>query len=324
MDFRTELPVQASAWKFGMKDPLLTLGSCFAQSIGQRLTDNKFQTMANPFGTVYHPFGIHKLLRYAAFNEYPQDHTYLLHQGIHFNYDFHSSLADSNKSSLQKQVHERIATAHYFLKDCRLVVLTYGTAWVYERNDTQEAVSNCHKMPSKGFTKRMVSVEEITESFKSAFKSLITFNPDIQFILTVSPVRHVKDTLPLNNVSKAVLRLACHQLSEKYEQVSYFPAYEIMMDDLRDYRFYESDLIHPTETATDYIWEKFLGCYCDPSTQSILRQWNEIRKAIAHRPFHAESDGHRRFLSETLKKLEDLDLHIDLKTEIQQLKEQLA
>ena len=275
---------------------MLTLGSCFAQSVGQRLTENKFQTMANPFGTTYHPFSIHKLFCYASFNEYPTEHTYLVNHGISYNYDFHSSLADTGRNILQKQIEERIASAHHHLKDCGVVLLTYGTAWIYERLDTKAAVANCHKMPGSLFARRLVSDQEIVESFDSVLKSIESFNPTIQFILTVSPVRHLNDTLPLNSVSKAVLRLACHQLSEKYKQVHYFPAYEMMMDDLRDYRFYEKDLIHPTEFALEYIWSKFSNHYCDQATLAFLKSWGEIRKTLAHRPFHPDSAAHKKFI----------------------------
>jgi hypothetical protein len=324
MDFRTELSVQPSPWKFGLQDSLFTLGSCFAQSIGQRLTDNKFRAMVNPFGTTYHPFAIHKLLRYASFHGYPTEHTYLVNRGIHYNYDFHSSLADRSKANLQKQIEEHIAAAHHHLKDCRVALLTYGTAWLYQRADTHEPVANCHKMPAADFTRRLVSVDEIVDSFDSAFKSIEPSDPKLQFILTVSPVRHLNDTLPLNNVSKSTLRLACHQLSEKYKHVHYFPAYEIIMDDLRDYRFYESDLIHPSPSALEYIWQKFIACYCDQSTLQVLAQWNELRKALAHKPFQAESDSHRTFLINTLKKLEELKSQIDVQSEINQLKSQLG
>ncbi len=324
MDFRTELTVQPSPWKFGLKDSFLTLGSCFAQSIGQRLVDNKFKAMVNPFGTTYHPFAIHKLLRYASFHGYPTEHTYLVNRGIHYNYDFHSSLADRSKADLQRQIEEHIAAVHFHMKGCRVVLLTYGTAWVYERTDTHEAVANCHKMPAVLFNKRLSSVAEIVESFDSAFKSTESNNPHIEFILTVSPVRHVNDTLALNSVSKAALRLACHQLSEKYKQVHYFPAYEIMMDDLRDYRFYERDLIHPTESAMEYIWQKFIDCYCDAGSLQIIKQWNEVQKAMAHKPFQPGSDSHHQFLSDTIKRLEDLQSHLDVQHEINQMKSQIG
>ena len=324
MDFRTELAVQPSPWKFGLKDSFLTLGSCFAQSMGHLLIENKFQSMVNPFGTTYHPFAIHKLLRYASFHGYPTEHTYLVNRGIHYNYDFHSSLADRSKAGLQKQIEEHIGAAHLHMKQCRVVLLTYGTAWLYQRTDTDEAVANCHKMPVVNFNRRLASVEEIVQSFDSAYNSTESNNPNIGFILTVSPVSHVNDTLALNSVSKAALRLACHQLSEKYKQVHYFPAFEILMDDLRDYRFYESDLIHPTGSAVEYIWQKFISCYCDQESLQIIKQWNDIQKAMAHKPFQPESDSHRKFLSDTLKKLEDLQPHLNVQSEINQLKSQLG
>ncbi len=320
MDFRTELILKPSSWSINLKDPILTIGSCFAQSIGQRLLDNKFPVSVNPFGTTYHPLSIHKLLQYASFQEYPTDHTFLENNNIHFNYNFHSEFNGLSRSELQNQLQQIIASVHYRLKDCKVLILTYGTSWIYERKDTGESVANCHKMNSALFTKRLTNPEEIKESLENTFKTLKSINPDLKIILTISPVRHIKDTLELNSLSKSILRVACHQLSEKYEAVKYFPAFEIMMDDLRDYRFYKNDLIHPTEMAEDYIWDKFSACYFNQQTINFLNQWKEIKKALSHRSFHPSSNSHQKFLHETLTRLEELKSDMDVQEEINQIK----
>ena len=323
MNFRTAVTLKPSPYKIQMDDRILTLGSCFAQSIGQKFLDHKLRTLINPFGTTYHPLSIHKLLHYALYHEYPPPHTYLENAGVTFNYDFHSSFHGPEQANLQKQLQECIGVSHYFLKNCRRLIITYGTAWIYERVDTGEAVANCHKMPSAIFAKRMATVAEMVDSFKALHKALETINPALQIILTVSPVRHIKDTLSLNSVSKSALRLACHELSEQFTQVDYFPAYEIMMDDLRDYRFYETDMIHPSEVAEDYIWEKFCEKYFEPSTLQFFNEWTEIRKALAHRPFHPEGNAHQDFLKNTMVRLEAVAPIVDVAEEISQIKSRL-
>jgi GSCFA family len=324
MDFRTELSLKPSALKIDLKDPILTIGSCFADSIGQELIDNKFKAIVNPFGTTYHPLSIHKILKYAAYQEYPTGNTFLVNDGIHFNYDFHSDLNGSSQSELAGRLREHIASVHYYLKTCKVLILTYGTSWIFERIDTGEAVANCHKMPGTLFTKRLAGVDEIKNSFEELYNILKSINKNITIILTVSPVRHIKDTLVLNNVSKSILRIASHLVSAENPDVDYFPAFEIMMDDLRDYRFYKSDLIHPTDMAEEYIWGKFSSVYFDKEVIGLLEQFDEIRKALAHLPFHQSSDSHQKFLRKTLIRLEELKSRMNVEEEIKVLKSQLV
>jgi hypothetical protein len=210
----------------------------------------------------------------------------------------------------------RIATVHSFLETTSRILITYGTAWSYSRKDTGEAVANCHKLPQGNFQKRLLNSDEVVESFGLLFNRLRNLNPDISIILTLSPVRHLRDTLELNSVSKAVLRVACHHIAEQFESVEYFPAYEMMMDDLRDYRFYKSDMLHPTEDAEDYIWDKFSEKYFTSETKTFLKEWGSVLAALAHRPFHPASEAHQRFLKETLKKLEGLKSSVDVREEI--------
>jgi GSCFA family len=323
MNLRTELSLKYEG-KIDLKDPVLTLGSCFAQSIGQKFADNKFQVSINPFGSTYHPLSIHKLLLYTALHEVPQENTFLKNNGVYLNYDFHSMFNGVSEVGLQKILSEVIGSLHYQLKNCKVLILTYGTSWIYERVDTGEAVANCHKMPSGLFIKRLTSTDEIKESFRRVYETLLSNNPSIRVILTVSPVRHLKDTLELNNVSKSVLRVACHQLSEEFSEVSYFPAYEIMIDDLRDYRFYKDDLIHPTDMAEEYIWQKFSATLFNQKTLNFLREWQEINKALAHRPFHPSGNSHKKFVQDTIARLEELKSQVDVEREIINMKSQLG
>lgn len=321
--FRTVVSPGSSTIKMGISDKILTIGSCFADAIGSRLHSNKLKVTANPFGVLYNPVSIHKALQYAIFNESPPQHTFIRHQDIFLNYDFHSEISSLEPEKLHAQVKDIIGTVHYFLGQTNWLIITFGTAWVYERNDTGEIVANCHKTPGNAFSKSLLTEPVIIASFDNLYHNLLRINPHLRIILTVSPVRHIKDTLELNSVSKSILRTVCYMLSEKYSTVEYFPAYEIMMDDLRDYRFYKEDMIHPTETAEEYIWEKFATRYFAPELNEFILQWTKIRHALAHRPFHPTSTAHQAFLRDTLKKLENLRRFVDVDEEISTLNRRL-
>ena len=321
--FRTELLPKFSDKKVNHNSSLVTIGSCFSDSIGNKLNEYKFPVLVNPFGTVYNPISIHEALKQAIGLTYPTKTTYLEHQGLCFNYNFHSKFCATNEDDLVSQIKTAINRSHEFIKKSKVLIITYGTSFVYKRTDTNEIVANCHKLPGSRFNKRLLSVEEILLSFQSLHKS-ISENLSIEkIILTVSPVRHIKDTLELNSLSKSILRIACQALINQYSEVEYFPSFEIMMDDLRDYRFYKDDLIHPTLMAEEYIWEKFSTAYLDSQTLHFVKQWKDIQKALNHQPFQIESTSHKMFLRETLARLEELKSLADVEKEITQLKSQL-
>jgi hypothetical protein len=315
-EFRTLVNTPVSEQKISLHQPLLTMGSCFADVIGAFLVNHKFTVLTNPFGTTYNPHSIHQhILASLRHEEFPA-HTYLTNQDLHLNYHFHSSISALNQQVVKGIITERLRDVGQFLSRARWLIITYGTAWGYYRNDTGELVANCHKMPGHLFTKELLTQKKILESFDTMHQALVTRNPEIQIILTVSPVRHVKDTLPLNSVSKSVLRLVCHTLQEQYSNVHYFPAYEIMMDDLRDYRFYISDMIHPNEDAEHYILDKFCSGFMDTGTREFIQTWTGIRKAMNHKPFHPGSAQHQQFLRDLITKLESLKQHVYVDEEI--------
>lgn len=305
-----------------LHDSVATFGSCFADVIGNYLTTNKFNTLANPFGTVYNPISIHQTLRMICGKEVPDEVNFVESQGAWFHYQFHSSFYDSSREALREKIEEKIKITHEHIKSCRVVILTYGTGFVYRRKDNQEIVSNCHKMPSSLFTKELLSTELILQSANETLDLLRMLNPQIRVITTVSPVRHTKDTLQLNSVSKSILRLCAHELQKS--GVEYFPAYEIMMDDLRDYRFYKTDRIHPTEEAEGYIIEKFGDQYFDTATKNLLMEWNSIRQALQHKPFQPNSSAHQIFLRKTLERLERIRQTLPVESEITAIKSQLV
>jgi predicted nucleotidyltransferase len=321
--FRTLLIPKPSPKRISLSDRILTIGSCFSDAIGSQLIMNKVTCNANPFGTLYNPFSIHKAVQYAVLNQPVPEDTFLQRNDVFFNYDFHSEFSSLNLSQLKAQLKTMISASHSFLRNAQWLIVTYGTAWVYERADTNSAVANCHKMPQAMFTKSLMTQKKLLDSFGSMYESLKTINSDINVLLTVSPVRHIKDTLELNSVSKSVLRVACHTLTQQYPHVHYFPSYEIMMDDLRDYRFYKADMIHPNEVAEEYIWTKFADQYFNDELRTFMVRWKEIQAALAHKPFHSASLAHQQFLKESLKKLEELKGLVNVDEEIEILTKQL-
>ena len=324
MKFRTEIQPDKSTTPIQLKDPILTIGSCFADAIGKKLQEYKFKILVNPTGATYNPHSIHTQLEYIIHNQPMQEHTFLANNEIHLNYNFNSKVSALDRSKLNEQINEVTGSMHYFLKDARWIIITYGTAWVYVRKDTGEIVANCHKQPAALFDKELFTQKKILDSFDEFHKSLKAFNPNLNIIVTVSPVRHIKDSLSLNSVSKSVLRVACYTLAEQYPDVTYFPAYEIMLDDLRDYRFFESDLIHPSREAEQYIWEKFITAYFDEPTLAFVNSWRGILDDLNHKPFHPSTQTHQAFLHRLLSKLESVKNNVNVTPETQWVKSQIT
>ena len=323
MDFRTELPARVSNKKIELSDSIITMGSCFSDDIGARLSGNKFIINANPLGTVYNPISIHKLLLYAIQKSKPSQNGFIERDGISFHFDFHSTWNGQSQDDLNKSLVQELKNVHDAVMTCKHLIITYGTSWVYEEKYINEIVTNCHKIPQGNFNKFLLTQKRIVESFESFYTELKNINKNVRVILTVSPVRHIKDTLELNSVSKSILRLTCYTLSQEYSGVEYFPSYEIMLDDLRDYRFYKSDLIHPSDVAIGYIWEKFGETYFDEGTLKFIGEWGKIRLALEHKPFQSSSKSHQQFLKETLNRLTQIGEKVDVRDEIEALKRQL-
>ncbi|QIX60684.1 hypothetical protein HER32_05640 [Hymenobacter sp. BT18] len=322
--FRTELPLIPHPQQLPPSARVLTIGSCFADSIGRRLTDYKVGALVNPFGTVFNPITACQLLRAAAGEDMDWQQHLVEARGRWQSYDLHASVGADNPVALLQQIQGKMHEAGAFLAQADVVVLTLGTAFVYRLKETQELVSNCHKMPAEGFEKELLTPDEIINAVAETHAYLRRINPKLRFVLTVSPVRHLKDTLPLNAVSKSVLRVACHYLSELLPDVSYFPAYELLVDDLRDYRFYAADMLHPSSVAEDYIWEKFTRTYFDQAFGRFKKEWESIRQALAHRPLYAAAPEHRQFLEQTLERLERISAQASVQTELAVVRQRLA
>lgn len=323
MDFRTPIQIPLFITKINLKNPIMTLGSCFSDVIGEKLNQFKFQVSANPFGVVFNPISLHKLLRQSIDNQLFTQKMLVKNQEIFFHYDFHSEINAKKEEALEQKIGNLLKQSNYFLKKAEYLIITYGTAWVYQLIDNQTIVNNCHKQNAQLFTKKLLNVEEIMLDFSELYSLLKAHFPQLKIILTVSPVRHLKDTLPLNNVSKAVLRYVCHQITTQFPEIYYFPSYEIMLDDLRDYRFYKADMIHPNEIAEEYIWQQFTSHLLDENTQKFIQDWGKIRQAINHRPFQPQSEAHQKFLKNTLNELEKLSTQVDVSQEIKWVKNQI-
>ncbi|MGA0558235.1 GSCFA domain-containing protein [Larkinella sp. VNQ87] len=323
MDFRTELTPEKLPVLIGPDARIVTLGSCFAEVLGRQLTDNKVEVLNNPFGTLFNPVSVDKLLRAAIQQTEPDPELYVERDGLWFHYDFHSSFWGHTREELQRRLAVCLTQTGEALQNADWFVLTLGTAFVYRHQETGKVVANCHKMPGFLFEKYLYAYEHVQSTLTGLVKFLKRTNPNLQILLTVSPVRHTKDSLPMNQVSKSILRAVSHELTVWHEPVHYFPAYEIMMDDLRDYRFYEADLIHPNAVAERYIFEKFADCAFDAELRRFITDWQQLKKALAHRPFHERTDSHRRFLENLLKQLDAFAHRADISQERHEVERRL-
>jgi hypothetical protein len=272
------------------------MGSCFAASMGDRLSLLPLEVMSQPFGTLFHPFSITRALSGVVSEEVYEQNGYFLHP------DYHSVFTATSSDELLDDVRSVSAEVSEFMTGSDFLLLTWGTSFSYFDKYLNKSVANCHKMPSDRFDKRLSTVEEIVTDFYSFISTLPSTT---QVVLTVSPVRHTKDGMLENQVSKSTLRVAADIVSKRFENVHYFPAYEIMLDELRDYRFYEADLIHPNEQAQAYIWERFKGVYFNNELLTISKKWDSIYRTLGHRPHPAKLIDHRRVLEVLLAELNE-------------------
>ncbi|MEL7529855.1 MAG: GSCFA domain-containing protein [Bacteroidota bacterium] len=316
MQFRTEIPIQAAPFQIDHQTSILSLGSCFAERIGQRLEAAKFDILSNPLGILYHPLALSKLIRMAIGLEAAPDICFAEHLTLWHSFDLHGHYRESERNVLRSSIDKDLQTLKAHIVKTDTLLLTLGTAWVYETLSEEKMVANCHKYPTAHFKKRLLTTEEVVLDYKRLFAELKNLRPKLNVILTVSPVRHQRDTLVLNSVSKSVLRLSAHQLSEQLAQVHYYPAYELLMDDLRDYRYYAKDLLHPNEQGEQYVWEHFEASFFAPQTQDLLKRWEKLRQALAHRPFQTDGEAYHKFLTNLLGKLKSLATKLPLADEI--------
>ena len=272
---QTIVDIKPSEWKIGYEDKILMLGSCFSDEIGAQMQQRYLQVTCNPFGTLYNPLSIAK-----AFSLQLSEVNFQFHEGLWHSMAHHGSFSRASKEEAEQAVRASIQTMQRALQEASVVIVTFGTAWVYEMNG--EIVGNCHKLPESCFTRRRLSVEEIV----AAWKPILEKYSDKHWLFSVSPIRHIKDGLHENEISKATLLLALEAISRQHSAISYYPSYEIVLDELRDYRFYADDLVHPSSLAVNYIWERFVDTFCTNQTKNELVLQHKRWKHEHHIPLH--------------------------------------
>ncbi len=302
----TAVPIPDYPFAIGYQQQILSLGSCFVEHIGHYLQERKFSQILNPFGIVYHPSVMVRLLRQLAEDQVPNPSELFEQQGLWRHYDFHSRYAHpklEKAAQLIKKQHQAGATV---IRQLDVLILTLGTAYGYQLVDSGQWVNNCHKQPTSLFEKRLAEVAEMSAALGKVLQGLKRVNPNLQVILTVSPVRHLRDGLLENQRSKARLLLTQEQLTNQLDFVHYFPAYEILLDELRDYRYYANDLLHPSTLAIEIISERFAQAFMSAETRALSKEVYGIVQALRHRPLHPESENFRQFQEQTREKAAEL------------------
>lgn len=326
MNFTTPVCIPKSPDPVLYGQQLFLMGSCFAENIGERLLRNKFRTEVNPFGILYNPFSVAgSLERLTEARAFTKEELFV-YDGIWHSFSHHSRFSSSDVSECLEKINERFFPAVRALDRTDWLLITWGTAFVYSIRESGRIVSNCHKLPEKFFDRRLLSAEEITVRWTALLNRLQEKYPRLRIVITVSPIRHLRDGAPANQVSKGTLLTAAWQLSRQFPCVRYFPSYEIMMDELRDYRFYAADMVHPSETAIEYIWERFTDTFFPPETRNIMKEWNALSKALQHKPLNPESSAYKDFVMQNLFKLEEMRRKypfFEVEKEIEALKNRL-
>ncbi len=329
MKFHFEFDIKKLNPSIQLQHKLMLIGSCFTENIGDKLSKHKFTVLENPHGILFNPVSVSEALSdYISNKVYTESDLFYINESWH-SWKHHSRFSGLTKAESLHKINTAIATAHNYLKQADHLVITLGSAWLYTltekaANSIPYAVAaNNHKAPSDWFQKKLMNPSEAIYLLNELIKSLQVFNPKLTIIFTVSPVRHLREGLVENNRSKSVLIQAVHQLVDTYNHLYYFPAYELVIDDLRDYRFYAEDLVHPNYQATQYVWEKLVDACMDEETKSLMKEIAEINLAYQHKPFNPSSEKHKQFLNsylEKTKRLSDKFSYLDLAAEINYFK----
>lgn len=300
-NFRTQIPIEKYAFPIDYSSEIFSIGSCFAENISKKFDYFKLKNTANPFGILFQPLAIEKILEKAVKEILFTENDIFFHNELWHSFDVHSEFSNLNKNELLEKLNQTLSETKKALENSTHIIITLGTSWVYRHNQTNEIVANCHKVPQKEFTKELLSVEQITKSLSN----IISLFSDKKIIFTVSPVRHIKDGFFENNVSKANLFVSINNINFN-GNINYFSSYEIVMDELRDYRFFSEDMLHPNQIAIDYIWERFSKNYFSENALEISKEIDSIQKALNHRPFNPNTEQHKKFVEITQKRIEKL------------------
>lgn len=333
MNFTTKIPIQKSNFPINYNSKILLLGSCFAENMGEKFDYFKFQLTTNPFGIIFNVISLEKLICRSVENKKFTDKDIFFYNDLWHCYEVHSELSNPDKETFLNHLNSIIELTHRQITSLTHCIITLGTSWVYRNIESNEIVANCHKVPQKEFTKELLSISQTEESIENIISLTHSVNPNCNFIFTVSPVRHIKDGFIENTLSKAHLIAAIHSIlyqkfstsleltttNQKQQNnklspttlhplpISYFPAFEIMMDELRDYRFYAEDMLHPNQTAIDYIWMRFFENYISESVFGLMNDICSIQKGLQHRPFNPNTESHQNFLKNLKTKMTTIE-----------------
>lgn len=297
MDFRTVVPVARQRHHLiDYHSKLVLVGSCFSDNMGQKFNDSEFRSTTNPLGIFFHPFAIERSIT-RAINHTPFERKDLfLHNELYSSFEVHSRFNGSDVDVVLAHLNEALDLTYKSLLEATHIFITLGSSWVYRHIETDQIVANCHKFPQRAFFKELLSVDEVVNSLKAVIELISSVNPNVKFIFTVSPIRHIKDGFTENNRSKAHLIAAVHDVVEQVNGTFYFPSYELLMDELRDYRFYYKDMIHPSEEAVDFIWGQFMSTWLSDEAQMFQKEIAAYKKGLDHKPFNPASRQHQDFM----------------------------
>ena len=305
MKFRTEVNIQESETKIEVEDKIFSIGSCFASEMSELFQQGQLQTVNNPFGTLFNPFSINNSIKRLHDSEFYHEEELITFNDEFISLDHHSSFDTRFIHQTLEKINKKIVEGNQFLQDSNWVIITYGTSFIYEFEPKKKLVANCHKIPQKFFEKRLLTHQELTDSIYDTILNLKDIcKDDLQILFTVSPVRHTKDGMIENQLSKSKLITAIHEVISEIENCHYLPVYEILMDDLRDYRFYKEDMIHPNVQAVNYIFEKFGNAYFSEETKDFIKENFKINKALEHRSDDEKDPKYIEFREKLNQKIE--------------------
>lgn len=306
MHFRTIVDIPVSSERIDHSTQMMLIGSCFTENIGKRLLRSLFKADLNPFGILYNPFSVSSAIkRLLSATSFSEDEL-LFNNGLYHSLLHHGHFSSTEKEQCLQNITDRFEKGVENMRQADLLLITFGSAYVYQWKETGDIVGNCHKFPSDRFRRFRLSVDDVTAEWAELIPKLTALRPDMKLLFTVSPVRHWKDGAHENQLSKSVLHLAIDNLQQLFPQhVRYFPAYEVILDELRDYRFYEDDMMHPSSFAVEYLWQRFGDTFFSSDTRKIVEEWEPIRKALEHRPLYPDTQTYQKFLQDTMIKMEN-------------------
>jgi hypothetical protein len=306
MKLMTQVDIKRQTPSLTHRNSVLILGSCFSESIGAKLVAGGFRTDINPTGIVYNPLSVARTLEQIIEGKVYTPSDLFEYGGLWHSFMHHGSFSSSDQEKVLRHINARLKQAHDEFPAVDRLFITFGTAYVYRTLDG-EVVSNCHKVPESQFTRTRLEVEEILSVYRALLERCIAANPSLQIVFTVSPIRYVRDGLHESQISKGILLNAVDNLTKAFpDHVHYFPSYEILLDELRDYRFYADDLVHPSSLAVEYIWERFADTYLDSDTVALAKDCESIHKALQHRPLHDDDESYKEFLGQIKLKINRL------------------